>query len=103
MIVAKSPVFSHISATLSGLPTIRAFNAEKLLQQEFDDHQDLNTGVYFMFLGMYHNDKDVFHQIRVNSGFKLTLNRCIIRIWHVTGPYDLCIRWLRHLFFHLNK
>lgn len=52
MNLAKSPVFSHISATLNGLSTIRALQAEDLLRKEFDNHQDLNTGVYFMFLGM---------------------------------------------------
>ena len=53
MIAAKSPVFSHISATLSGLSTVRAFQAEELLRQEFENHQDLNTGTWFMFLGIY--------------------------------------------------
>lgn len=52
-VAAKSPVFSHISATLNGLSTIRAFQAEELLRQEFDGHQDLNTGTYFMALGKY--------------------------------------------------
>lgn len=48
---AKSPVFSHISATMSGLSTIRAFQAENLLRAEFDYHQDLNSGTWFMFIG----------------------------------------------------
>lgn len=30
---------------------MRAFNAEQILQEEFERHQDLNTGVWFMFLG----------------------------------------------------
>lgn len=51
-VLAKSPVFSHIAATLNGLSTIRALHAEELLRREFDDHQDLNTGVNFMFIGM---------------------------------------------------
>lgn len=50
-ISAKSPVFSHISATLGGLSTIRAFQAQDLLRKEFEDHQDLNTGTYFMYIG----------------------------------------------------
>lgn len=53
MVSAKSPVFSHIAETLNGLSTIRAHGAEELLRKEFDNHQDLNTGVYFMFLGVY--------------------------------------------------
>lgn len=53
----KSPVFSHISATLSGLSTIRAFQAEQLLRQEFENHQDLNTGTWFMFLSKCQTSK----------------------------------------------
>lgn len=48
---AKSPVFSHISATLSGLSTIRAFQAQRLLREEFENHQDLNSGTWFMYIG----------------------------------------------------
>lgn len=51
---AKSPVFSHISATLTGLSTIRAFQAENILQDEFEGHQDLNSGTLFMFIGTSH-------------------------------------------------
>lgn len=50
---AKSPVFTHITSTLYGIPTIRAAKAEKMLQNEFDSHQDLNSGTFFMFLGKY--------------------------------------------------
>lgn len=50
-IVAKSPVFSHITATLSGLSTIRAHQAQKFLGQEFDNRQDLDTGTHFMLIG----------------------------------------------------
>lgn len=51
--IAKSPVFTHISATLSGLSTVRAFQAENILQDEFENHQDLNTGTLFMFIGNF--------------------------------------------------
>ncbi|XP_031637635.1 multidrug resistance-associated protein 4-like, partial [Contarinia nasturtii] len=47
----KSPVFTHISATLNGLSVVRAFQAEEILRDEFDRHQNLNTGTYFMFWG----------------------------------------------------
>ncbi|XP_031631875.1 multidrug resistance-associated protein 4-like isoform X2 [Contarinia nasturtii] len=49
--ITKSPVFTHISATLNGLPIVRAFQAEKALQDEFEKHQNLNTGTWFMFIG----------------------------------------------------
>lgn len=42
-ITAKSPVFTHISATLRGLITIRAFEAEEVLTEEFDEHQVSNN------------------------------------------------------------
>ncbi|KAJ8961187.1 hypothetical protein NQ318_008870, partial [Aromia moschata] len=47
---AKAPVFSHISASLHGMPTIRAANAEQLITKEFDTLQDQHTGTWFMFL-----------------------------------------------------
>lgn len=31
------------------MSTIRAFQAQGVLQEEFEDHQDLNTGAFFMF------------------------------------------------------
>lgn len=49
--LAKSPVITHISTTLNGLSTIRAFQAENVLQAEFEAHQDLNTSAYFMIIG----------------------------------------------------
>nr|XP_006820924.1 PREDICTED: multidrug resistance-associated protein 4-like [Saccoglossus kowalevskii] len=48
----RSPVFSHLSATLQGLCTIRAFNAEDIFVREFDDHQNLHTGAYFLHITM---------------------------------------------------
>lgn len=47
---ARSPVFSHLSATLQGLHTIRAFNVESKFVEEFDNHQDLHTEAWFLFL-----------------------------------------------------
>ncbi|XP_066266498.1 ATP-binding cassette sub-family C member 4-like [Branchiostoma lanceolatum] len=46
----RSPVFSHLSATLHGLWTIRAFGAQESFQQEFDAHQDLHSEAWFLFL-----------------------------------------------------
>lgn len=49
-ISAKSPVFTHLSATLSGLSTIRSYKAEKILQHEFDYHQDTHSACFYSFL-----------------------------------------------------
>ncbi|XP_066255286.1 ATP-binding cassette subfamily C member 4-like [Euwallacea similis] len=45
----RAPVFSHVSASLYGLPTIRAFKAQNLIVQEFDALQDQHTGTWFLF------------------------------------------------------
>jgi len=47
---ARSPVFAHLSATLQGLPTIRAFGAEAILTKEFDNHQDLHSSAWYIFI-----------------------------------------------------
>uniref|UniRef100_A0A8D3DGI7 Cystic fibrosis transmembrane conductance regulator n=1 Tax=Scophthalmus maximus TaxID=52904 RepID=A0A8D3DGI7_SCOMX len=39
----RSPVFSHLSSSLNGLWTIRAFGAEQRFQNIFDAHQDLHS------------------------------------------------------------
>ncbi|XP_074520424.1 ATP-binding cassette sub-family C member 4 [Halichoeres trimaculatus] len=46
----RSPVFSHLSSSLQGLWTIRAFGAEERFQKAFDAHQDLHSGAWFLFL-----------------------------------------------------
>lgn len=42
----RSPVFSHLSSSLQGLWTIRAYKAEERCQELFDAHQDLHSGLY---------------------------------------------------------
>ncbi|XP_018579794.1 probable multidrug resistance-associated protein lethal(2)03659 isoform X2 [Anoplophora glabripennis] len=41
--VTRAPVFSHISASLYGLPTIRSCGAEQIIVKEFDALQDQHT------------------------------------------------------------
>jgi ATP-binding cassette, subfamily C (CFTR/MRP), member 4 len=47
---ARSPMFTHTTATLEGLSTIRAFKAEKQLTHEYDQHQNLNSSAWFLFV-----------------------------------------------------
>uniref|UniRef100_A0A8C7U9G4 Multidrug resistance-associated protein 4 n=1 Tax=Oncorhynchus mykiss TaxID=8022 RepID=A0A8C7U9G4_ONCMY len=46
----RSPVFTHLSSSLQGLWTIRAFKAQQRFQQAFDAHQDLHSEAWFLFL-----------------------------------------------------
>uniref|UniRef100_A0A3B5PXI0 Multidrug resistance-associated protein 4-like n=1 Tax=Xiphophorus maculatus TaxID=8083 RepID=A0A3B5PXI0_XIPMA len=46
----RSPVFSHLSSSLQGLWTIRAFGAEDRFQNTFDAHQNLHSEAFFLFL-----------------------------------------------------
>lgn len=50
ILLAKSPVFTHLATTLTGLSTVRAFNAEKILENEFDLHQDTHSACWYMFI-----------------------------------------------------
>nr|XP_057938958.1 ATP-binding cassette sub-family C member 4-like isoform X2 [Doryrhamphus excisus] len=46
----RSPVFSHLSSSLQGLSTIRAFKVQERFQKMFDDYQDLHSEAWFLFL-----------------------------------------------------
>lgn len=46
--LGRSPIFSHVNATLQGLTTVHACNASKMLEQEFHAFQDHNTSCTFL-------------------------------------------------------
>lgn len=46
---ARSPIFSHTNGTISGLATIRACNAQQILMDEFNAHQDVNISASYLF------------------------------------------------------
>lgn len=48
--ISKSQIFVHLSATIRGLTTVRAFGSQKVLVKEFDKHLDAHTGTHFTYL-----------------------------------------------------
>merc|ERR1719210_2974790 len=46
----RSPVYSHLSATLLGLPVVRAYNMEESFTKTFYGHQDKHNSSWFLFL-----------------------------------------------------
>lgn len=48
--VTRSPIFSHLSATLSGLSTIRAFRVQDEFVRIFDRQQDLHSSAWFGYI-----------------------------------------------------
>ncbi|CAG9819495.1 unnamed protein product [Phaedon cochleariae] len=48
--VTRAPVFSHVSATLYGLSTIRSSKAEEMVIHEFDSLQDQHTSSWYLFI-----------------------------------------------------
>lgn len=49
LLLAYSPIISHVNASLQGLSTIRAFNAGKMLEKEFHTFQDHSTSCTYLF------------------------------------------------------
>ncbi|XP_026808487.1 probable multidrug resistance-associated protein lethal(2)03659 isoform X2 [Rhopalosiphum maidis] len=50
--IARSPMFTHVNSSLQGLTTIRAFDVEQILSQEFASHQDLHSSAWYLFMSL---------------------------------------------------
>ncbi|CAK1548541.1 unnamed protein product [Leptosia nina] len=48
--VTRSPVFSHVSASMAGLSTVRACGAQDMLRIQFDKKQDVHTASWYLTL-----------------------------------------------------
>jgi ATP-binding cassette, subfamily C (CFTR/MRP), member 4 len=48
--VTRSPVFSHLNASIQGVTTIRAFGSQDMLSDQFDHHQDLHSSAWYLFI-----------------------------------------------------
>ena len=47
---SKSPLFSHVSATLNGITTVRNCKAEAILCEEFDQLQNVHSSAFYLTL-----------------------------------------------------
>lgn len=48
--ITRAPVFSHVSASIAGLSTVRSCKAELMISKEFDTLQDKHTSSWFLFI-----------------------------------------------------
>ncbi|CAG2179263.1 unnamed protein product, partial [Oppiella nova] len=48
--LSRSPVYSHVSTTLTGLSTIRSFGVQNLFERQFSRHQNDNTSTFFLYI-----------------------------------------------------
>ena len=50
MDIARSPVYGHVTTSVHGLATIRAFRAQPTMETQFTTIQDDHTSVFYMYL-----------------------------------------------------
>lgn len=47
----RSPMYTHLTASMNGITTIRAFGAQEVLKAEFDNFQNQYSAASFLFMG----------------------------------------------------
>ncbi|XP_063913947.1 probable multidrug resistance-associated protein lethal(2)03659 isoform X1 [Zophobas morio] len=48
---SRSPIFAHLTESVKGLTTIRAFDIRHILHKEFENLQNFHTSIFYMTLG----------------------------------------------------
>ena len=51
LLLARTPLCSHISTTIEGLTTIRAFGAQELFRQQYSAYQNDHNSCWFLMAG----------------------------------------------------
>ena len=50
--LARSPIYSHLSASIQGVPLIRSYGAQQKCVEDFSKYLDEHNRVYSVMLGM---------------------------------------------------
>ncbi|XP_016663044.1 probable multidrug resistance-associated protein lethal(2)03659 [Acyrthosiphon pisum] len=50
--VTRSPIYTHVNASILGLTTVRSFEVEQILSKEFAIHQDLHSSAWYLFIAL---------------------------------------------------
>ena len=60
---ACSPIYSHLSATLQGLPVIRSYSMQSVFMDQFYDYQNRNTQTWYLFSTLVRYSSRHYHNI----------------------------------------